>query len=159
MSTYRSGRHEFGQNFLTDRTVIDGVVDLVSRTDDPILEIGPGDGTLTLPLQALRRPITAVEIDPRYAHDLQGRVNSRTTVVHADFLRHRLPPTPHTIVGNLPFHQTTAMLRRVLHADHWTVAVLLVQWEVHSSMRSSPARAGGSTRSCRGSQGAVRRSK
>lgn len=34
------------------------------------------------------------------------------------------------IVGNLPFHLTTAMLRRILHAPGWTDAVLLVQWEV-----------------------------
>lgn len=50
--------------------------------------------------------------------------------MHGDFLRYRLPRTPHTIVGNLPFHHTTAMLRHILHAEHWTASVLLVQWEV-----------------------------
>ena len=32
MPTYRGGRHEHGQNFLTDRTAIDAVVDLTRRT-------------------------------------------------------------------------------------------------------------------------------
>jgi 23S rRNA (adenine-N6)-dimethyltransferase len=50
--------------------------------------------------------------------------------VRADFLRYRLPQTPHVIVGNLPFHLTTAILRRILHGPGWTDAVLLVQWEV-----------------------------
>ncbi|MBM4479836.1 23S rRNA (adenine(2058)-N(6))-methyltransferase Erm(46) (plasmid) [Prescottella equi] len=130
MPTYRSGRHELGQNFLTDRKAVDTIVDLVSRTDGPIIEIGSGGGALTLPLQALRRPITAIEIDPRHVQKLQHRVDPSTTVVHGDFLRYRLPRTPHTIVGNLPFHHTTAMLRRILHAEHWTASVLLVQWEV-----------------------------
>ena len=130
MPTYRSGRHEHGQNFLTDRSTIDSIVGVVSRTDGPIIEIGPGSGALTLPLQRLNRPITAVEIDAHHARRLRTRVDTHTTVVHADFLHHRLPRTPHIVVGNLPFHQTTAILRKLLHADHWTDAILLVQWEV-----------------------------
>ncbi|WP_099037153.1 23S ribosomal RNA methyltransferase Erm [Mycobacterium neglectum] len=130
MSIYRAGRHEFGQNFLTDPKMVDVVVGLVSQTDGPIIEIGSGGGALTLPMQTLRRPITAVEIDLRQVKGLQHRVNPQTTIVHSDFLRFRLPRTPHTIVGNLPFHQTTAMMRRILHTDHWTSAILIVQWEV-----------------------------
>ncbi|WP_158842584.1 23S ribosomal RNA methyltransferase Erm [Saccharothrix deserti] len=130
MRTHHNGRHENGQNFLTDRTVVTAVVDLVARTRGPILEIGSGAGALTLPLQALGRPLTGVEIDPDRVRDLRKRVGPGTSVVHADFLRHRLPSTPHVLVGNLPFHLTTAMLRRIVHADHWTDAVLLVQWEV-----------------------------
>ncbi|MCT1602939.1 23S ribosomal RNA methyltransferase Erm [Kocuria sp. p3-SID1433] len=130
MPAYRVGRHELGQNFLTERTTIDSIVELVSRTDGPIVEIGSGGGALTLPLQRLRRPITAIEIDSSYALKLRRRVSSNTTVVNTDFLRYRLPQTPCTVVGNLPFHHTTAILRRVLHADYWTAAVLIVQWEV-----------------------------
>ncbi|MFI6398967.1 23S ribosomal RNA methyltransferase Erm [Rhodococcus coprophilus] len=130
MPTYRAGRHELGQNFLTDRNVVDTIVGLVSRTDGPIIEIGAGAGALTLPLQKLRRPITAVEIDPRLAQKLRDRVGPSTTIVHGDFLRYRLPRTPHTVVGNLPFHHTTAMLRCILNSGNWTTSVLLVQWEV-----------------------------
>ncbi|MEV0947967.1 23S ribosomal RNA methyltransferase Erm [Rhodococcus sp. NPDC049939] len=130
MPTYHAGRHEFGQNFLTDRKTVDTIVGLVSKTDGPIIEIGPGDGALTLPLQTLRRPITAIEIDSRHSQALQRRVGPGTKIVLGDFLHYRLPRKPHTIVGNLPFHQTTAMLRRILHTEHWIEAVLLVQWEV-----------------------------
>jgi len=127
--TYRNGRHELGQNFLVDRTVLKDIVDAVSRTDGPIIEIGSGDGALTVPLEALGRPLTGIEIDARRAGDLRRRA-VRATVVNADFLRYRLPGTPHVLVGNLPFHQTTAMLRHLLHSAHWTEAILLVQWEV-----------------------------
>lgn len=129
MPTHHGGRHEHGQNLLTDGAVIDRVVDLARRTDGPIIEIGPGAGALTDPLLRLGRPVTAVEIDGGHARRLRGRLPA-VTVVHGDFLRHRLPAEPHAVVGNLPFHLTTAVLRKLLHAPHWTGAVLIVQWEV-----------------------------
>ncbi|MGW1281077.1 23S ribosomal RNA methyltransferase Erm [Streptomyces tsukubensis] len=124
------GRHELGQNFLVDRSTIDTMTRLVAGTNGPILEIGPGGGALTLPLQRLGRELTAVEIDGRRAAELRRRTRRPTTVVTADFLRYRVPAGPHVLVGNLPFHQTTAMLRRILRSPDWTDAVLLVQWEV-----------------------------
>jgi 23S rRNA (adenine-N6)-dimethyltransferase len=130
VSSPNSGRHEFGQNFIHDRRVIDAIVDIVARTRGPIIEVGAGDGALTLPLQGLGRPLTAIEVDPRRAARLAVKTKPGTSVLAADFLHYRLPRTPHVIVGNLPFHLTTAMLRRILHGPGWTDAVLLVQWEV-----------------------------
>ena len=130
MSPAHQGRHEYGQNFLHDRGVIGAVVEIVAGTDGPILEIGAGDGSLTLPLQRLGRPLTAIEVDAGRAARLARRTSAATRVVDADFLQYRLPRAPHVIVGNLPFHLTTAMLRRLLHGPGWTDAVLLVQWEV-----------------------------
>lgn len=130
MPTYRGGRHEHGQNFLTDRKITRQIIDLVSETAGPIIEIGPGRGALTFKLQQLDRPVTAIEIDADNVGWLRNRTKENTQVVHDDFLQWRLPSTPHTVVGNLPFHLTTAMLRRVLHAPGWCQAVLLVQWEV-----------------------------
>lgn len=56
MPTFRAGRHEFGQNFLTDQPTIDHIVKLVSQSNGPIIEIGSGAGALTLPMQT---PATA----------------------------------------------------------------------------------------------------
>ncbi|MBO8184559.1 23S ribosomal RNA methyltransferase Erm [Streptomyces sp. DW4-2] len=124
------GRHELGQNFLTDPATISAFVALVARTEGPVVEIGGGDGALTVPLQRLGRPLTVLEADSRTAARLRRRTAAPTTVLHADFLRWKAPRAPHVLVGNLPFHRTTAMLRRILHASDWTDAVLLVQWEV-----------------------------
>ncbi len=130
MSTYGGGRHEHGQNFLIDPAISGSIVDLVSATRGPIVEIGPGRGALTFGLQQLGRPLTAVEIDARHVRWLRARAAPPTRIVEDDFLRWRLPAHPHVVVGNLPFHQTTAVLRKLLHAPHWTDSVLLVQWEV-----------------------------
>ena len=59
-----------------------------------------------------------------------GSVSSPVQVLGADVLRHRFPATPHTIVGNVPFHLTTAIIRKLLAEPGWTSAVLIVQWEV-----------------------------
>lgn len=131
MPTYRDGRHEHGQNFLNDHhPVADAIVAYVAATSGPIVEIGAGAGVLTRRLERLGRPLTAVEIDEGLVRRLEQRVDPRVQIVHGDFLHHRLPQTAHVLTGNLPFHQTTAMLRRVLRAPGWTDAVMLVQWEV-----------------------------
>ncbi|HLU44051.1 MAG TPA: 23S ribosomal RNA methyltransferase Erm [Natronosporangium sp.] len=124
------GAAELGQNFLVDPTVITTIVGLVARTSGPVVEIGAGAGALTLPLARTGRLITAVEIHPALVSRLRRRAPTNVTVVCADFLRWRPPTHPYTLVGNLPFHLTTALLRRILASDHWRQAVLLVQWEV-----------------------------
>ena len=131
MSTYGYGRHEHGQNFLTDHKIINSIVDLVKQTSGPIIEIGPGSGALTHPISHLGRAITAVEVDAKLAAKLTKKTASASVeVVHDDFLNFPLPATPCVIVGNIPFHLTTAILRKLLHAPAWTAAVLLMQWEV-----------------------------
>lgn len=125
-----AGRHEHGQNFLTDHATIEAIVGLIARTDGPIVEIGPGDGAVTRRVLRLGRDLTAVEIDPRRAAELRRIRHPRLDVVNRDVLHHSFPAGPHVVVGNLPFHLTTAILRRLLHAPGWTDAVLLVQWEV-----------------------------
>lgn len=130
MSAYSHGRHEHGQNFLTNPRVIASLLERVASTTGPLIEIGPGEGALTRPLAGTGRPLTAVEIDSRLAEALRRSLGPAVTVVNDDFLRYRLPSQPHVIVGNIPFHITTAILRRLLHAPAWTDAVLLMQWEV-----------------------------
>ena len=131
MSAYGHGRHEHGQNFLTNHKIINSIIDLVKQTSGPIIEIGPGSGALTHPISHLGRAITAVEVDAKLAAKLTKKTASAAVeVVHDDFLNFRLPATPCVIVGNIPFHLTTAILRKLLHAPAWTDAVLLMQWEV-----------------------------
>lgn len=121
------GRHELGQNFLTHPATITKIVDLVARTDGPILEIGAGSGALTVPLARLSRPLRAIDIDEHRVQQLRHRLPD-VDVEHADALRE--PFDRPVIVGNLPFHLTTPILRRLLNAPAWQHAVVLTQWEV-----------------------------
>lgn len=131
MSTfYPGGRHELGQNFLVNKKIIDEFIRLVNDSHGPIIEIGAGSGALTMPLGQLGRPVTAVEIDPVQADKLRTRVGPAVNVATGDIQTFRFPRSPHTVVGNIPFHLTTAILRRILDEPGWHSALLIVQWEV-----------------------------
>lgn len=121
------GRHELGQNFLIDPTVIAAITDLVGGTEGPILELCAGDGALTTALATLDRDLLAVELDPRQLDRLRRRLPA-VEVRRADALR--VPLERPVVVGNLPFHLTTAFLRRLFGSGDWRHALLLVQWEV-----------------------------
>ncbi len=123
------GRHELGQNDLHDPRTIRAIVDLVRPTSGPIVEIGAGRGAVTEPLSRLGRPLTAVELDEHRVAALR-RTLPTVDVVHADATRWRLPRATRVVVGNLPFHVTTPLLRQLLVAPAWQHAVLLLQWEV-----------------------------
>ncbi|MDU0479566.1 23S ribosomal RNA methyltransferase Erm [Staphylococcus chromogenes] len=131
MSAYGHGRHEHGQNFLIDTTIVNVCVQHVARTSGPIVEIGPGSGALTFPMSRLGRPIIAVEIDAAMVKTLnRAKSGGSIDILHADFLSYQLPTYPHVVAGNIPFSLTTAILRKLLRAPGWTDAVLLMQWEV-----------------------------
>lgn len=131
MSAYSSGRHELSQNFLTNQKAIRQVISLVDATDGAMLEIGSGNGALTHPMARSGRSITAVEIDGRLVDTLRRDVsNENVRIVHSDFLHYRVPKSIDVIVGNIPFHITTAILRKLFRVPGWTDAVLLMQWDV-----------------------------
>src|SRR5699024_12632192 len=96
----------------------------------PIIGIGPGAGALTKHLVHRERPLRAVQIARRLAEALAQRVAKKVEVVHDDFLHYRLPHIPHAPGGTLPFHLTTAILRRIFRAPGWKHAILLVHWQV-----------------------------
>ena len=121
------GRHELGQNYLIHQPTIDRITALVAATDGAILEIGAGGGALTTALAGLGRDLTAIDIDERRVAALQRR-HPAVRVELADALRHPLDAP--VIAGNVPFHLTTPILRRLLQRPAWSDAVLLTQWEV-----------------------------
>ncbi|MDN6745468.1 MAG: 23S ribosomal RNA methyltransferase Erm [Brevibacterium sp.] len=121
------GRHELGQNFLHSHSTLHTIANLTRATTGPILEIGPGAGAVTAQLYKLGRPLTLVELDETRIRHLENSY-PRAQVRHADALRSRFDQA--VIVGSLPFHLTTPILRRILHAKKWQNAILLTQWEV-----------------------------
>lgn len=128
--TIRPGPHELGQNLLTNQRIARQIAESVAGRPGPLVEWAAGRGAITAHLARLGRPVEAVEIDPRSVSHLRRTLGRRVTITHADLLRHRLPPVPHDLVANLPFHVTTAALRRLLRTPYWRRAVLVTQWEV-----------------------------
>src|SRR5699024_1211006 len=108
-------------------TTIATIADLARATSGPIMEIGPGGGAVTNELYRLGRPLTLVELDETRLDHLEDTF-PRAEIRHADVLTTRFDRP--VIVGNLPFHLTTPILRRLLRTGRWQQAILLTQWEV-----------------------------
>ncbi len=60
-----------------------------------------------------------MEFDGALAEALRARFHGDggVTIVRSDFLRFRLPDVPYKVVGNIPFHRTAAIVRRLVQAD------------------------------------------
>ena len=79
-------RKRFGQHFLVDHAVIDGIVRAIDpRPQEALVEIGPGLGALTHPLLDRCGALTVIELD----RDLAARLRQRAglTVVESDVLK------------------------------------------------------------------------
>ncbi|GAC1475945.1 MAG: 16S rRNA (adenine(1518)-N(6)/adenine(1519)-N(6)) -dimethyltransferase RsmA [Candidatus Dormibacteraceae bacterium] len=114
-------QHGLGQNFLTDPAVRDAVADAAGITsDDEVLEVGAGVGTLTIALAPRARRLVAVELDgrlmPALRESLAGHEN--VEVVRTDILRFNVrsafPNGNEIVAGNIPYNLTGALIRKLL---------------------------------------------
>ena len=79
-------RKRFGQHFLTDRLVIQNIVEAIApQSGQRMVEIGPGLAALTRPLAGRLGHLTVIELDRDLARQL--RAQPKLTVIEADVLR------------------------------------------------------------------------
>ena len=140
-------RKRFGQNFLVDRNIVNKIIDAADiHEGDPVLEIGPGVGTLTEAIAERGARVVAVEID-RYMIAILQEVLPKVEVVNDDILRLDLPQflADHfgdlkvKVIGNLPYYITSPIVTEMLAVrDRIERLVLTVQKEVGERLRASP---------------------
>ena len=107
-----------GQNFLSNRSIIDAILEQAQIDGKRVLEIGPGTGALTEGLVARAGFVAAVEKDGRLCELLAERFGESLSLVHADVLDADIPALmgsePWHAVGNLPYYATTPIVLRLL---------------------------------------------
>ncbi len=145
MSLYNINfRKEFGQNFLTNRAVVEDIADACSDTSDAtILEIGPGIGVLTQELAFRYRKVIAVEIDngliPVLRYTLSECPEGVVDVVHADIMKTDLAALlapafeagKVSVCANLPYYITTPILMALLESHlPFESITIMIQSEV-----------------------------
>ena len=155
-------RKRFGQHFLTDRLIIDGIVEAIAPLPgQPMVEIGPGLAAMTRPLVARLGHLTVIELDRDLAHQL--RTHPQLTVIESDVLRvdfrqlaeqiqlkaaevaevvKVVSPGPQKIrvVGNLPYNISTPILFHLLDAvDVVEDQHFMLQKEVIDRMVAKPS--------------------
>ena len=124
-----SPKKRFGQHFLRDRGVVDRIVRWIQPApDDVFLDIGAGDGALSLGLAPGVSRLLAIELDTECIPLLENALAAHpsATAVHGDILQLDLPQivSPYLkpgsrlrIAGNLPYNISTVIIERLLHLD------------------------------------------
>lgn len=145
-------RKRFGQHFLTDRVVIEAIVDAIApQPGDAMVEIGPGLAAMTQPLVERLGHLSVIELD----RDLAARLRSHAQleVIESDVLKVDVSALAARlcsgsagaerklrIVGNLPYNISTPILFHLL--DHVAVVQdqhFMLQKEVIDRMVAKPA--------------------
>jgi 16S rRNA (adenine1518-N6/adenine1519-N6)-dimethyltransferase len=137
-------RKRFGQHFLADPGVVDGILRAVNATkDDIVVEIGPGQGAITTALAANAGHLHAVELDRdlvrRLRHQYDG--NPTVTIHEADALAFDFSKLGDRlrIVGNLPYNISTPLLFHLLNfRDRIIDMHFMLQKEVVDRMAAGP---------------------
>ena len=141
-------RKALGQHFLVDDNVIGRILQMADLGGgEPVLEIGPGIGTLTVALCEKAGAVVAVEQDSRLLPVLEQTTSAcaALSVVNADAVNVDVADLttplglPSALVANLPYGvAATVVLRLFAEMPSLHFAVVMVQAEVADRMAASP---------------------
>ncbi|MGH3916856.1 MAG: 16S rRNA (adenine(1518)-N(6)/adenine(1519)-N(6))-dimethyltransferase RsmA [Pseudonocardiaceae bacterium] len=144
-----------GQNFVHDANTVRRIVATAAlTTDDVVLEVGPGLGSLTLALLGVVDLVLAVEVDALLAGALPATVAERAParvnalrVLTADALRIRQEEIveaaggarPTALVANLPYNVGVPVLLHLLaELPSLRSGLVMVQAEVADRLAAAP---------------------
>lgn len=132
---------QFGQNFITDSNLLKAIVcDAKIESDDIVLEIGAGAGTLTRQLATCCKKVVAFEIDRNLVPVLDqtlSEVKDKVELVFSDIQKVSddqilaLTGEKFKVVANLPYYITTPIIMRFLESKLKPQSItVMVQKEV-----------------------------
>ena len=139
-------RKRFGQNFLHDPRVIDDIVAAIApQPDQDLIEIGPGQGAITLPLLKRCGRLQAIELDrdllaplARAAAPVGELLIHNRDALRTDFCALRSSGHRLRVVGNLPYNISTPLLFHLLgQADCIEDMHFMLQKEVVERMAAT----------------------
>ncbi len=139
-------RKRFGQNFLHDEGVISDMVKVFSpQKGENIVEIGPGQGALTIPLLEAAGKLTAIELDRDLIEPLQSLAEGRgeLTLIQSDVLQvdfeGLFPGEKVRVFGNLPYNISTPLIFHLLKtSESISDMQFLLQKEVVNRLTAEP---------------------
>ena len=143
LKAYRQrAKKSLGQNFLYDGQVIDRIARAAARQHQgPLLEIGPGPGSLSSALLSYELETLAVEKDSYAVGFLREKLPT-LEVIEADILDFALPehPAQWSVVGNLPYNIATEIFFNFLtQREHIARLTFMFQREVAQRFVAVPS--------------------
>jgi 16S rRNA (adenine1518-N6/adenine1519-N6)-dimethyltransferase len=136
-------KKSLGQHWLRDRLTLEHIVDCADiSSEDTVLEIGPGPGTLTSELLRRAKKVIAVEFDGELARKLPGQFPGKNLeVINQDILSFDLSTLPkgYKVVANVPYYITSKIVQLLMTAENKPeTTALLVQKEVAERLGARP---------------------
>lgn len=138
-------KKQLGQNFLADKKVLMKIVDAAEISkDDVVLEIGPGQGSLTYHLAQRAKKVIAVEKDAKLVKYLEEKFKDlkNLEVVNQDILEYlKILKNigEYKIVANIPYYLTSFLLRRIFEMKNKpSEMIIMVQKEVAERITAGP---------------------
>ena len=139
-------KKQLGQNFVIQRSALEQIITAASLTEQElILEIGAGLGALTLELAGSGHRVVAVEYDKRLVPILRSimAAQSNVSIIHGDILQldlaEILDQRKYIVVANIPYHITSAVIRRLMESPLRAKRVILtIQREVAERIVAGP---------------------
>jgi 16S rRNA (adenine1518-N6/adenine1519-N6)-dimethyltransferase len=135
---------KLGQIFLNNNDVVQKIIKAAEiKSNDQILEIGPGKGVLTEALLETGAKVTAIEKDQELVKFLESLFKGAQNlkIIHADirdflktkqfYTQYSMPNTQYKVLGNIPYYLTSHLLRLLLeNSIKPSLIVLMIQKEV-----------------------------
>ncbi len=126
-------KKSLGQHFLNNKDLLGAVVDAATITKrDTVVEIGPGEGTLTEVLLERGAKVVALEKDTRLIELLKNKFKGQDfKVIEGDALEYEPEFKKYKVVGNVPYYITGGLFKKFLTSKQQpSTLVFLVQKEV-----------------------------
>lgn len=139
-------KKKFGQNFLSDETLLDQIVEEAGVTsEDVVVEIGAGKGALTTALSKKAKKVFSFEIDL----ELQEYLTNKFSGTNVDFIFedvmkiaddeiNEMVAGRFKLVANLPYYVTSPIITRFLQNDNLDSLTVMVQEEVADRIIAKP---------------------
>ncbi len=131
---------ELGQHYLVDNSVLNATIEMSGDlSEQHVLEIGCGPGSLTNHLLRAGARVSAIEIDSgsleHMQHHFEEEINTgKLTLIQGDALTVEWPSDVDAIIANIPYQISSPLLERMQRDARTVRAVLLVQEEFAERM-------------------------
>lgn len=147
-------KKSLGQNFLRDKNILDKIIQSAKlKADSFVLEIGPGEGALTMEIIKSINKIICVEKDEYLANELLDKFQllnfkNKATIIIGDVLEINLPDLitknnfqKYKVVANIPYYITSPIIRLFLETKYPPEEmILMVQKEVAERICARPGK-------------------
>ena len=145
-------KHSLGQNFIYDEDLLAALAEASGvGTEEDVLEIGPGTGSLTKHLCGRAHRVLSLELDERLIPLLEAFMSEwdNFSLVQGDVMTANLGEItkdlrkPLAVVANIPYYITTPLINRLLSGEiPISRMALMVQKEVADKILAEPGEDG-----------------